>query len=152
MACSLLTLNRRSCVVVDVVVLLHLEGRLLALEATATAAATETTTATAVTETTTAATATATTATAVTEATTATATAAEATTTTTAASATEVVAGLGGRVVQTDVAAGAVLAVELLESLLGIVNRVERDVAETLGATRLPVFVSMVCSNEDIIQ
>ena len=119
----------------------RLESGLLALEATTAAtAAAETTTATATATTATAAEAT-TTAAATTESTaTAATTATEAATTTAAATEAAALTGrLGGRVVQTDVAASARLAVESLESLLGILQRVEGNVAETLGATRLPV-------------
>lgn len=115
-----------------------LEGDLLALEATATTAATaETTAATAtVAESTTSTT---TTATASTEAAAAT-TVAEATTAATAAAepattAAVVVTGLG--IVKADLATLNGLAVQLLESLLGIINRTEGDVSEALGATRL---------------
>jgi hypothetical protein len=114
----------------------HLEGDLLALEATATTAATaETTAATAtVTESTTS---TATAATATTEATAAT-TVTEATSTATAeatATAAVVVTGLG--IVKADLATLNGLAVQLLKSLLGIINGSKGNVSETLRATRL---------------
>lgn len=111
-----------------------LEGGLLALEATAAA-----------TETTTSATAATATATEVTTATTATTTATEtatATTTATTAAATEataatvVVTGLG--IVETDGATLEVGAVQLLESVLGILNGVEGNIGETLGTAGLP--------------
>jgi hypothetical protein len=116
----------------------HLEGDLLALEAATTAAAATTTESTAATTTVTEATTSATASTA-TEAAASTATeaAATATTATTEATttATVVVAGLG--IVKTDLATLNRLAIQLLESLLGIVDRGEANVAETLRATRL---------------
>lgn len=115
--------------------LLRLEGDLLALEAAATtatateaAAATTTTTTTSTTE---AATAAATTATTAAE----TATATTATTT----AATVVVTGLGE--VKTNWSAVDISAVELLESVLGIIDGVERDIGEALGTATLPVDV-----------
>lgn len=123
----------------------RLEGDLLALEATATTAAVEATATATTAATVTEATAAATTATTVTEATTATTTttatatteaaAATAATETTAAAATVVVTSLG--IVKADLATLNGLAVQLIESLLGIINGAECDVSETLGATRL---------------
>lgn len=109
-----------------------LEGDLLALEAAAaTAAATSTEPAAATTAVTESTTATATAATAAEAAAAATAT----TATAEATAATVVVAGLG--IVKADLATLNVLAVQLLESLLGVIDRCEGNVAETLGATRL---------------
>lgn len=111
---------------------LPLESDLLALEATAAATETTTTTATtarAATTTTAAETATA--------STTASATAAKATAATLVV--TEVTLGLGGRVVQADIATIHRLSVELLESHLGIIDRVEGHITEALAATTLPV-------------
>lgn len=110
-----------------------LEGDLLALEAAATAATTTSTepapATTAVTESTTS---TAAAAPATEAATTATATTAAAEA---AAAAAVVVAGLG--IVEAHLATLNGLAVQRLESLLGIIDRRECDVAEALGATRL---------------
>ena len=52
---------------------------------------------------------------------------------------TELAIGLGRRVVQADGATGAGLAVERLQRRLGVLDRVERDVTESLWAPRLPV-------------
>lgn len=112
-----------------------LKGGLLALEATT--ATTETTTsATAATTTATEVTAaTATTATA-TETTTATATATTAAATEATTTATVVVTGLG--VVKTDGTTLEVGAVQLIESVLGILNGVEGNIGEALGTAGLP--------------
>lgn len=113
-----------------------LKGGLLALEATATAAATETTTsATAATTTATTVTETATATTTATEATTATATATT-TAATEATAATVVVTGLS--VVETDGTTLEVGAVQLVESVLGILNGVEGDISEALRTAGLP--------------
>ena len=122
-------------------IMYFLESRALALEATATTTATAepattatTTTATAAAEATTATTATeaATAAATTTEATTATTTAATETTTTAAV----VVTGLS--IIQTDGPAIQVTAVQGLEHVLGIIDRRESHIGETLGAARLP--------------
>jgi hypothetical protein len=123
-------------------IMYFLKSRALALEATATTAATEptatttTATATAATETTTATTATeaaaAAATTTTTEATTATTTAATETTTTAAVGVT------GLSIVQTDRPAIQVTAVQGLEHVLGIIDRGESHIGEALGATRLP--------------
>lgn len=111
-----------------------LEGDLLALEAAAATAAASTKPA-AATATITESTASATTAATATEAAAAAATAATATTEAAAAAAAIVVASLS--IVKTHLTTLDGLAVELLESLLGIVNGGEGDVSEALGATRL---------------
>lgn len=113
----------------------RLERDLLALETTTTAAATE---AAATATTATAATA-ATASSKATTATTAAATTEAATTTTTAPETTILTRRPGSRVVQAAVPAVDGLAIQLLESTLGVLNRVECDVAETLATTRLPV-------------
>lgn len=130
---------------VSCVRLITLEGDLLALEAAATAAATTETSPT--TATTTTAATEVTTATTTTSAAASTETTATATTATTeAAAATVVVTGLS--IVKTDRATLQVRSIESVKGRLGILNRGEGNIAETLGATGLPdTFVSSLTNN-----